>query len=133
MAKGRVRLARFVTMLCLVVGFVVKINADEPSMEDNRAELVTAAKEAYEANESNFKQNKVVLDDVYVWSRRLMEAEKLQGTNSNAAADHTKRMRDLNEYVVLELPKRYPQRPVLLLHLQMKYFLLEAEREQAIK
>jgi hypothetical protein len=131
MAKRRTTLAALVLMLCLVVGFVAKLNADETAAEVKRAELVTAAKKAYESKEADFKNFRCLADEVYVWSRRLMQAEQLQGTNANAAAEHLTRMRDLNDFV-LDLEENNPQRAGTI-HLQTKYYLLEAEIGQATK
>jgi hypothetical protein len=132
MVNGRVRSAMALTMSCVVVGLVVKINADETSVDARRAELVTVARKAYESIEADFKQNRVVIDDVYMWSRRLMQAELQQGTSANAAAEHTQRMSNLNDYV-LEQMQTNPKWAGRKLHLQSEYYLLDAKLGEAAK
>jgi hypothetical protein len=130
MGKGRVKLVLFASMLCLVVGIVAKLKADETSVETKRAQLVTAAKEAYKATDAAFRLNRCVVDEVYMWSRRLMQSEQLQGTNANAASEHTSRMHELHDYV-LDLREKNPQRSLEHICLQTTYYLLEAEIGQA--
>jgi hypothetical protein len=130
MANRRVQLVVFMSMLCLAVGVVVKLKADQTSVEIKRAELVKAAKDAYDATDAAFKQNRCIIEEVYIWSRRLMQAEQLQGANANAAAEHTQRMNDLRDYV-LDLREKNPQRSLEHMLLQAKYYVLEAEIGQA--
>ncbi len=130
MAKGRVKVVVFASMLCLIASVVAKLMADEGSVETKRAELVNAAKDAYKATDAAFRMNRCVVDEVYMWSRRLMQAEQLQGTNANAAAEHTSRMHKLHDYV-LDLREKNPQRALEHISLQTKYYLLEAEIGQA--
>jgi hypothetical protein len=130
MANRRVQLVVCLSILCVVAGVVVKLKADESSVEIKRTELVKAAKDAYDATDAAFKQNRCIIEEVYIWSRRLMQAEQLQGTNANAAAEHSRRMSDLRDYV-LDLKEKNPQRSLQHMYLQSKYYIVEAEIGQA--
>ncbi len=39
------------------------------------------------------------VEDIYLWSRRLMEAEEQDGAGNAAVADHVERMRNLHKKV----------------------------------
>ena len=123
--------AAAVSTMSLVVA-LAHLRADERAAPDKQAAVVEAARKAYEATDSEFRQFRCVIDEVYVWSKRLLEAEQRHGANANAAADHADRMRKLDTFV-LELQKSHPKHVVGNLLLATKYYVLEAEANQAAK
>ena len=57
----------------------------------------TAAKAAFNAVETDFRGGLATCEDVYVWSRRWLDAER--SSNASAAKDHLARMKALETRV----------------------------------
>jgi hypothetical protein len=120
MTKGCWGLVVGVLAMCVVV---THSWADEQAAEKKNAELIASAKAAYAAADDDFRNFRCVVDEVYVWSQRLMDAEG--GANSGAAAGHAERMRNLHAFVQ-HLQEKQPQ-PVNRALLATRYYVLEAE------
>lgn len=61
--------------------------------------IVVAADGAYQAANDRFFANKATVEDVYLWSQRLMKAQEADGKHPNAKADHLSRMENLQELI----------------------------------
>ena len=83
--------------------------ADENAVDASKAKMVMAAKDTLESIQASYTRgiaNKATAEDIYLWSHRLMEAEKESGPNGEkAAAQHALRMREL--YARLEAEHRF--------------------------
>jgi hypothetical protein len=92
----RTRLAAFVGAGLLVSGLSWSA-AQEEQPQKATSKTAEAAKEAYAAFETMYQVGKATTEDVYVWSRRWMDAElKNDPMNKQAVEDHWKRMRELH-------------------------------------
>ena len=131
MTNSYLRLAAAASILFVILSSIAHLQADEGDAARRPADLVEAAKNVFEATQSDFEQGKCVIEDVHLWSERLMKAEQSLGANANAAADHTDRMRKLYIYMQ-DLVKANPARGVRS-YLNAKYYILEAEANQAAK
>ncbi len=129
MTKRYFRQAVAVSIPLVVVAFVAYLRADEGDAARRPADLVVAAKDVFEATKTDFEEGKCVIEDVHLWSERLMKAELALGTNAKAVANHADRMRKL--YVYMEgLAKANPARGMRYF-LNAKYYRLEAETLEA--
>ncbi len=88
--------------LALAVVTVFLVNAGmraqqaEPQATTAAARMIDSARSALEAARTMYEVGKVPADEIYQWSRRLMEAEiKADPANRDAVAAHVQRMRDL--------------------------------------
>lgn len=119
---------RFVFVFGVMILFVAvaQLWAEERAAAGKNAELIAAARAAYEATDDDFRNFRCVVDEVYDWSKRLMDAEG--GANSNAAAVHAERMRSLHAFVK-HLQEKQPQGVNRTL-LATRYYVLEAEANQ---
>jgi hypothetical protein len=68
-----------------------QLQAEDPK-QDQTPEIVKAAQDALKATEAEYAAERAKVEDVYTWSRRVMEEELKHGTNPNAAGDHVHRM-----------------------------------------
>jgi hypothetical protein len=73
------------------------MQAEDPKPAQEKLGLVQAAEGALRATQAEYQSGQASAEDVYTWSRRLMEEELKHGTNQNAARDHVTRMRHLAE------------------------------------
>jgi hypothetical protein len=96
MGRKRFDVAVIVSALLGIV-CISQLQADDPKATDDiPAEMVKAANSALRATMAQYEFQQSSAEDVYQWSRRLMEAEIADGKNKNdAALDHLKRMRQM--------------------------------------
>ena len=59
--------------------------------------LAEAAEGAYKATEASFHAGRRSVEDIYRWSKRLMEAQLADGKHPNARAEHLARMAQLHK------------------------------------
>jgi hypothetical protein len=114
----------------MLLAVAAKLQAEDgKAAPDKRAELIAAAKAAYKGADFDFRQNRCVVDEVYVWSKRLRDAE--QGVNANAAADHAERMGALHAHV----QEMFNTNPAFVGRslLATKYYVAEADVDQGAK
>jgi hypothetical protein len=74
-----------------------------PQYNDAGKKLLAAAKQIWEETSSEFEFERVTLADVYMWSRRLSEAERIAARDKQGELDaltgHWKRMRTLHNKI----------------------------------
>jgi hypothetical protein len=93
---------RVILLSCisLVVGgswlYVTHLRADETEGLNSTPNqtLVGFAKEALVATEAAYFVNQASLEEIYEWSKRLMDAELLNGVGDDAVSAHLERMRE---------------------------------------
>jgi hypothetical protein len=61
--------------------------------------LAEAAEGAYKATSASYEAGRYTVEDVYRWSKRLMEAQQADGKHPNARAEHLARMAQLHKKV----------------------------------
>jgi hypothetical protein len=61
--------------------------------------LAEAAEGAYKATSASYEAGKYAVEDVYRWSKRLMEAQQADGKHPNARTGHLERMAQLHKKV----------------------------------
>lgn len=59
--------------------------------------LADAAEHAYQATEASYNAGRYSAEDLYRWSKRLMEAQQADGKHPNARAEHLARMAQLHK------------------------------------
>ena len=72
--------------------------ADQDRKPHNAPEMVETAKSALRSTMAAQLAGRATIEDIYQWSRRLMNAEQLAGIAS-ASADHLERMDTLHKKV----------------------------------
>jgi Skp family chaperone for outer membrane proteins len=101
---------------------------DEPQANQDIPEIVKEAEFALRSTDAAYNAGQATVEDMYRWSRRLMEAELANGSNKKAALDHVSRMRDLNTKV--EALFKIGAKGGAENHLHAtRYYLLEAQTE----
>jgi hypothetical protein len=85
--------------VCLVCLFNCFSQAQEGKAIKPSPALAQAANEAYKSSLAAYLNGHATCEDVYQWSRRIMDAELASGTPNSAVADHLTRMKDLHEIV----------------------------------
>jgi hypothetical protein len=75
----------------------LRAEADKPGRP--KSNLAQAADAALKATEAQYAFQQASVEDVYLWSRRLMEAEMQEGAGNKAIADHVARMQNLHAKV----------------------------------
>lgn len=87
---------------CLVAAAALlmafRINADQIRKPQNAPEMVETAKNALRSTMAAQLAGRATIEDIYQWSRRLMDAELVAGT-ATASADHLERMDTLHKKV----------------------------------
>lgn len=73
--------------------------ADDTEPNPAKSALVTAAKAALEATQTEYEVGQSSAEEIYVWSKRLMEAELASGADRSSAMQHVTRMKSLFERV----------------------------------
>ena len=61
--------------------------------------LAGAAEGAYKATAASYEAGRYTVEDVYRWSKRLMEAQQADGKHFNARTEHLARMAQLHQKV----------------------------------
>jgi hypothetical protein len=61
--------------------------------------LAEAAEGAYKATAASYEAGRYTVEDMYRWSKRLMEAQQADGKHPNAKAEHLARMAQLHQKV----------------------------------
>ena len=79
-------------MVCLP-----RLQAEDPKPEQEKPEILEAAKAALMATQAEYQFGQADVEDIYAWSRRLMEEEIKHGANKKAALEHVIRMRNLSQ------------------------------------
>jgi hypothetical protein len=54
--------------------------------------IAEAAEAAYRATSASYEAGRGTAEDIYLWSKRLMEAQQADGKHPNAKAEHLARM-----------------------------------------
>ena len=87
--------------LSICVGwFCVSLSqADEDKAAQPKSKLVLTAEAALEATQAQFQFQQATVEDVYIWSRRLLEAERANGAGQSALTSHVARMANLRKKV----------------------------------
>jgi membrane-bound lytic murein transglycosylase len=91
--------------------------------------LAEAAESAYKATVASYEAGKGTVEDIYRWSRRLMEAQQAEGKNPEAKAAHLARMNKLQQKV----EARYMTGSVAgeaSAYYATKFYVLEAEADK---
>jgi hypothetical protein len=99
MKRNRFKLPAIALVLLGMVSLSQLQAEDDPQTNQNVPETVDAAKSAFETIAADYALGQASVEDMYQWSRRLMEAELAGGTNKKAVLDHVARMRTLFEKV----------------------------------
>jgi hypothetical protein len=99
--------------------------ADEPQTDEGALALAKAARSAFDATYSQYETDNATAEDVYRWSRRLMETELQGDRKGTAIADHLARMRGLQELVAVRHKKGVSGGENATYH-AATYFLTEA-------
>jgi hypothetical protein len=105
--------------------------ADEACKPDNAAELVEAAKSTLQATIAANTAGRATIEEVYQWSRRLMEAEQAAG-NAKARAGHLQRMEHLYQSAD-GLYQAKAKGATVNKALASKFYFLEAQAMNAAK
>ena len=108
---------------CISLLLISRSNADEEAKPD--LSLVEAADLAWKSTKAEFAAGQRDVEELYQWSRRLMDAELAAG-ETGARKDHLSRMRDLYH----QMDARYNAGAELGSERRVaatKYYLLEAE------
>ena len=105
--------------------------ADEARKPDNAAELVDAAKNTLPATIAANIAGQATIEDVYQWSRHLMEAEQAAG-KAGASADHLQRMENLYQSAEA-LYQANAKGATVNKALASKFYFLEAQAMNAAK
>jgi hypothetical protein len=61
--------------------------------------LAEAAEGAYRATSASYEAGRGTAEDIYLWSKRLMEAQQADGKHPNAKAEHLARMAEFHKKV----------------------------------
>jgi hypothetical protein len=127
MRHKRINLAAVVSlsmgMVCLS-----HLRADDPEENQDVPEIVKEAEMAFKCTQAEHQFQQRSVEDLYQWSRRLMEAERASGTNKNAALDHVTRMRQLHEKIEALFKHGVKGGSETDFH-ATRYYLLEAQAE----
>jgi hypothetical protein len=110
--------------------------AQDSGAEDAKSKLVEAAKQTYMSIAAEYQFGQASVEDMYQWSRRLMEAEinSGDGRRLKAQTDHIDRMNELHKKVAALRANGVKGGSTPDYYATM-YYLLEAEslREAALK
>jgi hypothetical protein len=74
-----------------------RADGDKPGRP--KSKLAQAADAALKATEAQYMFQQASVEDMHLWSRRLMEAEMQEGAGKEAIADHLGRMQKLHTKV----------------------------------
>jgi hypothetical protein len=127
MSSKRFNLAAVVS-LSLGMVCLSRLQADDPAENEDVPEIVNAAQEAFKSAQAEHGFQQANVEDLYQWSRRLMEAEQASGKNKKAVLDHVTRMRDLHARTEALFKTGAKGGSAFRYH-ATRYYLLEAEAE----
>jgi hypothetical protein len=101
MARHRSLVLAAVALVGCALLVISTSRADQGKSKPATGELTQAAQKALEQTQELYQTGRGTAEDVYRWSRRLMEAEqKADHNNRQAAAAHIDRMKALQDRVV---------------------------------
>lgn len=116
--------------VCLVCLFNCFSQAQEGKVIKPTSALAQAANEAYKSSLAAYLDGHATCEDIYQWSRRIMDAELSSGTPNSAVADHLARMKDLHEIVTAKLKQGSADTSKAAID-ATNFYLLEAAAMQA--
>jgi hypothetical protein len=100
--------------------------ADKGAAKPIKSPLTEAAWEAYKCTSADSVVGKAGVEDLYRWSKRVMECESVDGFRT-ATADHAARMREMHaKYDMLAKAGRPPGSAFALA--ATEFYLIEAEK-----
>jgi hypothetical protein len=124
------RILAAIFAICLVGLFKCLSPAQEGKSIKPSSALAEAANEGYKSALAAFGDGHVTCEDVYRWSRRIMDAELANGRGNSAVANHLDRMKALNNLVMA----KWKQSAANISKLDVdatNFFVLEAEANPA--
>jgi hypothetical protein len=120
-----VMLSGAVLIALLTPTTILRLHAEEKNETVGSAEVATAAREAYDVYETEYRAFRCVVGEVYDWSIRVMEAERAEGKTANAVKDHLDRMLAIHTFAEQIYKKNQGLRGVPDYY-ATRYYLLEA-------
>jgi hypothetical protein len=100
--------------------------ADKGAATPKTSPLAEAALETYKCASAEYLTGKTTVEDLYQWSRRLMECEVADG-KATALADHAARMRQLHDKMDKLFKLGLPPATSFKYN-ATKFYVLEAEK-----
>lgn len=111
--------------MALMLFGVSRVSADTDGTRGKQSDITAAAIEAYKATQASFLTNKTTVEDLYRWSKQVMECERADG-NAKAVDEHTKRMEELHGRIEKYRQTGSPQGSEINYY-STKFYLLEAK------
>jgi hypothetical protein len=94
------KLATAGMMIGACVLMALPTSAENEEQNPVESTLVAAARAALEATQARFQVGQASADQIYLWSRRLLEAELASGAGRSVALKHVARMRELSDRAI---------------------------------
>lgn len=121
-------------VIVLVAGFLISVTraeqGDKPAPRESN--VVAAARETLAAVMQSYKSGRASTEDVYIWSRRVAEAARLESSKGpevhEAASEHIARMKKLHLSVAQKYEVKMAGGELRELN-ATRYYQAAAERE----
>src|SRR4051812_15880141 len=99
MKNNRFAVVGIAGLLCCLGWLCISPAPAQEGIVGKPTTLAEAAEGAYKATSASYEAGRYTVEDMYRWSKRLMEAQQADGKRPNAKVEHLARMAQLHQKV----------------------------------